>query len=97
MSRIKQAWKRDRLGVLGVGSAVLAFGLWAFPSYGRHWCLRGTDLRECAFRPYGWDHPAYVFKAEPDFFAWFTLDEARLPFIGALLALTVILLLLRRR
>jgi hypothetical protein len=28
---LKQAWGRDRLGVLGVGSAVIAFVLWAFP------------------------------------------------------------------
>jgi len=32
---LKQAWGRDRLGVLGVGSAVVAFALWAFP-YGSY-------------------------------------------------------------
>ena len=31
MKRLKQAWKRDRLGVLGVGSAVVAFALWFAP------------------------------------------------------------------
>jgi hypothetical protein len=31
LKRFNQAWKRDRLGVLGVGAAVVAFGLWAFP------------------------------------------------------------------
>lgn len=30
VKRLKQAWKRDRLGVLGVGSAVVAFVLWAW-------------------------------------------------------------------
>ena len=28
---LKQVWGRDRLGVLGVGSALIAFVLWAFP------------------------------------------------------------------
>jgi hypothetical protein len=31
LKRFKQAWKRDRLGVLGVSSAVAAFVLWAAP------------------------------------------------------------------
>jgi hypothetical protein len=31
LKRLKQAWKRDRLGVLGVGAAVVAFALWVFP------------------------------------------------------------------
>jgi hypothetical protein len=35
LKRLKQAWKRDRLGVLGVGSAVLAFFVWAAPVPGR--------------------------------------------------------------
>ncbi len=30
--KLKQAWKRDPLAVLGVGSAVVAFLLWAMPS-----------------------------------------------------------------
>ena len=32
LEKLKQAWKRDPLAVLGVGSAVLAFLLWAWPS-----------------------------------------------------------------
>ena len=31
MSRIKQAWKRDRLGVLGVGIVLAGFIVWASP------------------------------------------------------------------
>ena len=31
LKRLQQAWKRDRLGVLGVGSAVVALLLWALP------------------------------------------------------------------
>ena len=31
MKRLKQAWTRHRLGVLGVGSALVAFVLWAVP------------------------------------------------------------------
>jgi uncharacterized protein YjbI with pentapeptide repeats len=31
IQRLKHAWKRDQLGALGVGSAVVAFVLWAFP------------------------------------------------------------------
>jgi hypothetical protein len=29
--KLKQAWKRDPLAVLGVGSAVVAFLMWALP------------------------------------------------------------------
>jgi hypothetical protein len=32
--KLKQAWERDRLAVLGVGSAALAFLLWAWPHCG---------------------------------------------------------------
>ena len=31
VEKLKQAWKRDPLAVLGVGSAAVAFLLWAIP------------------------------------------------------------------
>jgi len=31
LKRFKQAWKRDLLGVLGVGAAVVAFLFWSLP------------------------------------------------------------------
>ena len=34
LKRLQQAWKRDRLGVLGVGSAVLSFLVLALPVRG---------------------------------------------------------------
>jgi hypothetical protein len=73
LKRFKQAWKRDRLGVLGVSSAVVAFALWAFPF---DYCGAGSGI--CT--------ATQVF---------FTTE--RLPAIAALLALSFVLLLLRRR
>jgi len=61
----------DSLAVLGVGSAVLAFLLWAWPVN----CFRSAGWLNCL-----------------DFFS----DE-RLPAVVALLVLSFILLLLRRR
>jgi hypothetical protein len=63
----KQAWARDRLAALGVGSAVVAFLLWAWPS---------------VFFPF--------------YFSGFFSME-RLPAVAAFLAVSFILLLLRRR
>lgn len=40
LKRLKQAWKQDRLGVLGVGSAVVAFVLWALPHQVSERCCR---------------------------------------------------------
>jgi len=84
LKRFKQAWKRDRLGVLGVGAAVVAFAFWAFPNWE---CSAGERIRYA---------PGLQFRCiETRFFDAFS-DE-RLPFAGAFLALAVILLLLRRR
>jgi len=97
LKRLKQAWKRDRLGVLGVSSAVATFVLWAWPV-----------LRDC--EPTVYDiaesmgikasHPGSCIQLFNGDFGWatdsyFSID--RLPAIGAFLALTIILLLLRRR
>ncbi len=89
MKRFKQAWKRDPLGVLGVGSAVLAFALWAFPK----WECDSVEYIYNAGQP-GW-HPGQVRCTAQRFFDAFS-DE-RLPIAGAFLALAVIMLLLRRR
>jgi hypothetical protein len=62
----------DLLAVLGVGSAVVAFLLWAWPG-----CSLYNALLMCSHE------------------AWFSL--ARLPAVAAFLALSFILLLLRRR
>jgi hypothetical protein len=65
--KLNSAWAQDRLAILGVGSAAIAFLLWAVP--------------DC---PY------------PNFCSdWF--PDERLPAVAAFLALSFILLLLRRR
>jgi hypothetical protein len=61
----------DPLAVFGVGAAVVAFLLWAWPA-------------RCGYGPVG--DGCY------DFFS-----DLRLPFVAAFLALSFILLLLRRR
>ena len=106
LNRLKQACKRDRLGVLGVASAVGAFVLWAWPSeayFGVGYCFDGASEWVCVFEshpeirnptfligPNGWSDKIVV-----NLVGWFSAD--RIPIIGALLALTVVLLLLRRR
>jgi len=62
----------DRLAVLGVGSAVVAFLLWAWPGC---WLSSGCERTT--------EH-------------WFSSAE-RLPAVAAFVALSFILLLLRRR
>ena len=66
-SFLAQAWARDRLAVAGVGSAVVAFLLWAWP---------------------------YEFGL---FYGYLFFSTERLPAVAAFLALSFILLLLRRR
>jgi hypothetical protein len=45
LKRFKQAWKRDRLGVLAIGSAVVAFLMWALPVRGMLECRSvGTPI-----------------------------------------------------
>jgi hypothetical protein len=70
-------WNRDPLAVLGIGSAVVAFLLWAVPARA---CVWGGSQ----------NYPLPFCGQE-----FFTLD--RLPFAAAFLALSFILLLLRRR
>lgn len=76
-SFLAQAWARDRLAVAGVGSAVVAFLLWAWPS---PWPS-----------PWAWEWWHGFFYFGP----WFPTE--RLPAAAAFLALSFILLLLRRR
>ncbi len=87
MKRLKQAWKRDQLGVLGVGSAVAAFVFWGFPV--GYYCTF-SSASGCIK-----DGLLYISNGEGGGNAYFTPE--RLPVIGAFLALAVILLLLRRR
>lgn len=68
VEKLAQAWKRDPLAVVGVGSAALAFLLWAWPAQATGRCCR-TEL----------------------------FTESRLPSVASFLALSFILLLLRRR
>jgi hypothetical protein len=90
LKRLKQAWKRDRLGVLGVGSAAVAFVLWAFPV---RFLDVGTNFIE---KPFWEPLPSGLLGDAPRTSVhWFTDD--RLPSIAAFLALAFVLLLLRRR
>jgi hypothetical protein len=41
MDEHKPVWERDPLAVLGVGSAVVAFLLWAWPEYYSYGSLQG--------------------------------------------------------
>jgi hypothetical protein len=88
LKRLKQAWKRDRLGVLGVGSAVAAFTAWAFPKWE---CARFDYI---IYAPPWADLSDRPCRAHRFFDAF---SDERLPIAGAFLALAVILLLLRRR
>jgi hypothetical protein len=90
LKRLQQAWKRDRLGVLGVGSAVVAFVLWAFPV--RYLVFSTVGYTTVIEKPFWESLPS---SAPMTSVHWFTDD--RLPAIGAFLALSFILLLLRRR
>ena len=86
LKRLQQAYKRDRLGVLGVGSAVGAFVLWAFPAfYAQNFgcgyggsALIQVNLGQCGIN-----------------FVMFS--DARLPLIPGFFGAAIILLLLRRR
>jgi hypothetical protein len=90
LKRLKQAWKRDRFGVLGVGSAIVAFVLWAFPV--RYLVISTAGNTTVIEQPFWQSLPS---SAPMTSVRWFTDD--RLPAIGAFLALSFILLLLRRR
>jgi hypothetical protein len=105
LKRLKQAWKRDRLGVLGVVSAVIALAVWGFPV--RYVCYIGLSWTKsfgCEQWPYfeknlwfagrWWTENILDINMKYEV-RWFTTE--RLPAIGAFLALAVILLLLRRR
>jgi hypothetical protein len=74
--KLEKAWKRDPLAVLGVGSAVVAFLLWAVPT--PVFCV-GTAAGS-------------RWQCGQEYFS-----EDRLPFAAAFIALSFILLLLRRR
>ena len=102
LKRWKQAWKRDRLGVLGVGSAVVALVLWAFPI--RWMSTYHLTLKYGTFveKPFWEELPHLPNKSDIVPYSvpvtsveWFSGE--RLPAIGAFLVLAGILLLLRRR
>jgi hypothetical protein len=85
--RMKRSWRRDRLGVMGVGSALLAFALWAFPV--EYYCtsLSPTGCVAGAL--------VYIRDGQGSGDAFFTPE--RLPAIAAFVVLGAFLLLLRRR
>jgi hypothetical protein len=101
--RLMQAWKRDRLGVLGIASAVVAFLFWAFPVRGFTFCnwstkwVDGKSYQEflgCKFNAKGFfDDLSGV--SETIYLSWFTIE--RLPVVISFLVLGAFLLLLRRR
>ena len=113
LKRLKQAWKRDRLGVLGIGSAIVAFALWALPVKFECWTTYDADpgfvyrsaCSAWASEEAHWlsdgSHLSEYF--DPDW--WFDnylgyvgwFTTERLAAVGFLFALAVILLLLRRR
>ena len=90
MGWLKQAWKRDRLGVLGVGSAVAAALMIVLPA---EIYVMGDQIGETpsfngsvSFPIYG---PGY------SYLEWFSTE--RLPEAAVFGFVSVILLLLRRR
>lgn len=106
LKRLNQAWKRDRLGVLGVGSALVAAAVWGFPV--RYLCDIGLSWSQsfgCVQWPYfekmlwfagfWWSENILDVRYVKYEISWFTTE--RLPAIAAFLVLAVILLLLRRR
>ena len=90
LKQLKQAWKRDRLGVLGVGSAVAAALMIVLPA---EIYVTGDQIGETpsfngsvSFPIYG---PGY------SYLEWFSTE--RLPEAAVFGFVSVILLLLRRR
>ena len=90
LKQLKQAWKRDRLGVLGVGSAVAAALMIVLPA---EIFVMGDQIGETpsfngsiSFPIYG---PGY------SYIEWFSTE--RLPEAAVFGFVSVILLLLRRR
>lgn len=82
---MKQAWKRDRLGVLGIGSVFAAFLLWALPIDCGYWGC-GVSVEP------PWVGSGSWFRIGDDYGLY---DEVQ--WIIALLALASALLLFRRR
>ena len=100
LKRLKQAWKRDRLGVLGIASAVVAFLFWAWPVLGSCKPLMNNTAIDWGYIDGTALIPGSCYALFNEEFGWatdnyFTLD--RLPFAAAFLALAFVLLLLRRR
>lgn len=105
-----KAWQHDRIGVLGIGSAVVAMLLWAWPAYfyvGSASCYtypstpQMLGFTQCRLldgkqvnSPTVW-LDGYFSDSVLHFDGWFS--AYRVPAIAAILALAVILLLLRRR
>ena len=102
LKRLTQAWKRDRLGVMGVGAAAFAFLFWAFPIRWMSTYHLTLKLGTFVEKPFWEELPRLPnnsqfvpYSIPVTSVEWFTLE--RLPAVGAFLALAVILLLLRRR
>jgi hypothetical protein len=69
LKRFKQAWKRDRLGVLAIGSAVVAFLMWALPVRGMlNYELRQTKVLPDYIQTFGYFENIVIWELE---FFWF--------------------------
>jgi hypothetical protein len=97
VEKLKQVWKRDRLGVLGVGSAVAALLFWAFPVRGIfNPNLVQTQVLPSYISTYGYfDDISGLEMFYRVSLHWFTFERQEA--VAAFLVLSFILLLLRRR
>ena len=105
LNRLKQAWKRDRLGVLGIGAAVVALVLWSWPLFGQYRedctyedkgdllipisCKQGEFMQIDLITV----HPTWLFRDDRNFFLFQDgLDWVWFPFDRLPVAATVLAL-----
>ena len=93
MDRLRELWKRDQLGVLGVASVIVAFLTWAFPVRGMlNYGLLQTRVLPDYIQSFGYFENIVIWELQ---FFWFTSERQEV--VVAFLALAFVLLLLRRR
>ena len=96
LKRLKQVWKADRLGVLGVGSAIVALMFWASPVQVHCSGVDGSGLMN-EFRDGPCVGLVWMDYNTPLIPGNALFTGERLPIAAAFLALAFVLLLLRRR